>query len=317
MASTSPRGAAGLHGDRLARHFGITATSALSVSRSGLPAVAITRLRGAVTPDQRTRSLRAEPAYSIVVQLRDLGHHELILANRLVHTGPVPAGAVSAISLEDLPRSSMSGEFDAVQLYVPHLALREFTQAHDLGRVEGLRWPRAQPDPTALALTEMLLPAIAQPDRSLSLFVEHVTLAFLAHAVQHYGGAPAGGRSLHGRLAPWQERRAKEMMRARLATSLSIAEVSAECRLSPSHFAAAFRRSTGRSPHRFLSEQRIEEAKNLLLTTALPLADISLLCGFGDQSHFTRVFTQLVGGSPGRWRRLHRTPPADLVDDHY
>jgi len=38
----------------------------------------------------------------------------------------------------------------------------------------------------------------------------------------------------------------------------------------------------------------------------LELADIALLCGFTDQSHFTRVFSRSEGYSPGRWRRLHR-----------
>jgi AraC-like DNA-binding protein len=37
--------------------------------------------------------------------------------------------------------------------------------------------------------------------------------------------------------------------------------------------------------------------------TGLALADIALVCGFVDQSHFTRVFTKLEGDSPGRWRQ--------------
>ncbi|WP_461317953.1 helix-turn-helix domain-containing protein [Bradyrhizobium diazoefficiens] len=40
-----------------------------------------------------------------------------------------------------------------------------------------------------------------------------------------------------------------------------------------------------------------------MLSTKLPLADIALICGFGDQSYFTRVFSRNVGASPGAWRR--------------
>ena len=36
------------------------------------------------------------------------------------------------------------------------------------------------------------------------------------------------------------------------------------------------------------------------------LADIAVICGFVDQSHFTRVFTRFEGDSPGRWRQTHR-----------
>jgi AraC-like DNA-binding protein len=107
----------------------------------------------------------------------------------------------------------------------------------------------------------------------------------------------------NGSLAPWQERRAKEIMRTRFATRLTIADVAHECRLTPSYFAKAFRRTTGMSPHQYLTHLRVQEAKGLLLSSTLPLADVALICGFGDQSYFTRVFSRSVGTSPGAWRR--------------
>jgi len=65
----------------------------------------------------------------------------------------------------------------------------------------------------------------------------------------------------------------------------------------------AFRRSMGMPPHRWLVRQRIEQAKALLREGRAPLAEISLACGFADQSHFTRCFSAWTGVSPGRWRR--------------
>jgi AraC family transcriptional regulator len=35
----------------------------------------------------------------------------------------------------------------------------------------------------------------------------------------------------------------------------------------------------------------------------LSLSDVALTCGFANQSHLTRVFTRMVGVSPGAWRR--------------
>jgi AraC-like DNA-binding protein len=49
--------------------------------------------------------------------------------------------------------------------------------------------------------------------------------------------------------------------------------------------------------------RRVEVAKEKLRNTGLSLSDIALACGFGDQSHLTRVFTRMVGVSPGAWRR--------------
>jgi AraC-like DNA-binding protein len=106
-----------------------------------------------------------------------------------------------------------------------------------------------------------------------------------------------------GVLAPWQERRAKEIMHSRLAARLTIADVARECRLTPSYFAKAFRRTTGMSPHQYLMNLRVREAKGLLLSSTLPPAGIAIICGFGDQSYFTRVFSRSAGTSPGAWRR--------------
>jgi AraC family transcriptional regulator len=99
------------------------------------------------------------------------------------------------------------------------------------------------------------------------------------------------------------------MMRSHLDEAVPLAELARACKLSPSHFARAFRQTTGQPPHRWLMEQRIEKAKQLLVDTPLSLAQIAQRCGFADQSHFTRVFAQLVQSSPGQWRRHWRRDP--------
>lgn len=297
--------ARGLNGERLARHFGIRMTSTLSVRGFSRDPLVMTRLKGETDAGAPTPATNPEPAFSIMLQLRDLPHHELWVAGRLTHSGAVPVGAVSVVNLEDQPVSLLSGTFDALQFYVPHTLFEDLAGEDGFTRPTSLAWPRARPDPVAAALGALLLPAIETPEPAMSLFAEHVAVAFLGHAVQRYGQASAAANPLRAGLAPWQERRAKELMRARLATSLSMTDVSRECRLSPSYFAAAFRRSTGLSPHQYLSRLRVEEARSLMLGTTLPLDEIALRCGFGSQSYFTRMFTKLAGISPGQWRRLH------------
>jgi AraC-like DNA-binding protein len=51
-------------------------------------------------------------------------------------------------------------------------------------------------------------------------------------------------------------------------------------------------------------QRRVDVAKDLMLTTDYSLVEISLKCGFSDQSHFTRVFTKATGETPGRWRQI-------------
>ena len=91
---------------------------------------------------------------------------------------------------------------------------------------------------------------------------------------------------------------------AHIDGEITLEELAGECELSRSHFARAFRKTTGRPPHRWLVEQRIERAKHMLLKSDLPLAEIADSCGFSDQSHFSKVFAGALGVPPGEWRRL-------------
>jgi AraC family transcriptional regulator len=131
-------------------------------------------------------------------------------------------------------------------------------------------------------------------------------MALFAYLTSAFGPTQSPSVPASGGLAPWQERRAKEIMSNNLGGTISTLRLANECKLSRSYFARAFKKTTGTSPHRWLRARRIDAAKELLLTSELPLAEIALVCGFADQSHFTRVFTGLAGMGPGAWRRAKR-----------
>lgn len=113
-----------------------------------------------------------------------------------------------------------------------------------------------------------------------------------------------------GGLAPWQLRAAKAMLDEDSQDAVTVEQLAAACGLSVRHFSRAFRQSTGVPPHRWRLRRRVDRAQDLLRDPAPSLADIALACGFGDQSHFTRVFAAVVGQSPGKWRRLRATRDA-------
>ena len=114
-------------------------------------------------------------------------------------------------------------------------------------------------------------------------------------------------RPARGGLAPWQERRAREILRANIKRGVALKEVARECGLSVGHFSHAFRRTLGVAPHKWLTEQRVVLSKEKLRDDGLSLSDVAAECGFSDQSHLTRAFRQAVGVGPGAWRRFLRT----------
>ena len=152
------------------------------------------------------------------------------------------------------------------------------------------------------SLGRSLLPDLHHPEQANQLFVDYVLLALGAHIAQTYGGMRTK-RPVQGGLAPWQERRAKEILRASLKGGVPLKELARECGLSVAYFSHAFRRTLGVAPHNWLIEERIVLSKEKLRDDRLSLADVAAECGFSDQSHFTRHFTRAVGVSPGAWRR--------------
>ncbi len=125
--------------------------------------------------------------------------------------------------------------------------------------------------------------------------------------IPHSASSPqATSGTAIGKLAAWQERRAKELLAASVNGNISLAALAQECQLSIRHFTRAFRASTGVSAHGWLLRLRIEKAKTLMASSRRVLAEIALECGFADQSHMTRVFRRSIGLSPGAWRRLQQ-----------
>ena len=148
-----------------------------------------------------------------------------------------------------------------------------------------------------------MLPALRHPDQANPLFVDHVLLAVGAHIAQTYGGMRPVSRLVRGGLAPWQERRAREFLRANIKRRVALKDGARECGISVGYFSHAFRRTLGMTPHKWLIEQRVVLCKEKLRDDGLSLSDVAIECGFSDQSHLTRIFRQRVGVSPGAWRR--------------
>jgi AraC family transcriptional regulator len=125
----------------------------------------------------------------------------------------------------------------------------------------------------------------------------------MARLSKTYADPPPLAVKKRGGLAPWQVRRAAEIIKENLDANIRLCDLARECGLSVSHFTRTFRKSFGKSPYRWLLERRIDRAKALLTTSDLPIVDIAIRSGFSDQAAFTRAFERIVGDSPGRWRR--------------
>ncbi|MFW5844671.1 MAG: helix-turn-helix domain-containing protein [Planctomycetota bacterium] len=86
---------------------------------------------------------------------------------------------------------------------------------------------------------------------------------------------------------------------------LLIAELARRAGCSAAHLHLLFKRHLGTTPHRYILTRRLDQARHLLATSAIPIAEISRQVGFGDPASFSRRFRTAVGHTPSAYRRQH------------
>jgi len=74
-------------------------------------------------------------------------------------------------------------------------------------------------------------------------------------------------------------------------------------------FTRLFAKETGESPQRYVKKKRIENACALLHHSNYTIDDIAVQTGFADRFHFSRIFKQITGVSPARYRREFEWTP--------
>jgi len=287
--------------------FRLSNVPTVDITPTGAASCSVSRVRTQERRHGHTVPFTEYDGYLAGVHLRSMRSYDLWLNRRFVPAIPFTPGGLCFHHLDSEPEADFHEPFDIVYFYAPRAVFDEIAYAEGLPPVGRLRCPMlSEVDPVIRNLALSAVPALEQPHATSRLFLESIMLAFASHVMSTYGEAPLRLPRPGPRLAPWQEHRAKEYIRAHLSANCSLADIANECGLSASHFARAFKATVGQSPHRWVLERRIESAKALLRTTDHPLTDIALMCGFADQGHFSRAFSRLARYAPSAWRRAAR-----------
>lgn len=87
--------------------------------------------------------------------------------------------------------------------------------------------------------------------------------------------------------------------------NITIEDICREIYLSSSHFKRVFKSRTGKTPYRFLTDIRIEKAKEMLRYSGTAINEIARLCGFVNQGNMSTIFKRSIGVSPSEFRKNH------------
>lgn len=268
-------------------------------------AFTITRLQSPSGLPERITKLSPVPAVLVSISLKSLpsSRYQVWSADKLIATSVVHPFRSNVIDFDSKPRCWAGCAFDYVHYSVPRKVLDDIAEDLGCGRVSDYRLTVLEDDLVVAQITKKILPFLGRSDRLSVLALDQFSLILGAHLIQRYGVLRKSARPSKGGLAPWQRRRASELLHEHIHGRVRLSDVARECGLSVSHFARSFKTSFGTSAHQWLIEHRIDHAKQLMSQTSMSLIEIAIQSGFNDQAAFTRTFHRRVGISPGRWRR--------------
>ena len=246
--------------------------------------------------------------YQLSIQTRPF-RHEFSRNGRLLYNGWSAPGVSRIHQPGSSPRVLLEGDFGCLHLYVP-VAFVTATAAE--AGFEGLATlelidPSLERDPMIAGLGRTLLAEMSRRDTIARLRFDVLTQDLMLHLLRRWSNA--GGATpfaTKGGLAPWQARRVLDYLLAQLERDISLAELAAQVRLSPFHFARAFRQTMGAPPHRYLAGLRLDRARHLLETTDLAVTEVAAQVGYQTPQALARVFSRNLGLSPSNWRRLRQ-----------
>ncbi len=197
---------------------------------------------------------------------------------------------------------------DILHIYISNAKLADVSAREGQPFPGALREDLNLNDPVLSALSMEVAQAIERKEAG-SLYVETLGLAMSMRLLRAHAQSvpPKPNASAAAKLSPWQLKVSTNFVRDNLAREILLTDLAAAVRLSPFHFARAFKNSTGVPPHRYQTLQRMELARKLLETTGLSIAEIGAQVGYEDPSYFARSFAKEVGMAPSRFRQEWRS----------
>jgi AraC family transcriptional regulator len=203
-----------------------------------------------------------------------------------------------------------SPEVRVIHLGIPNVVFARLTDDYTLPAVpaRSIRYSYGAQDEVINQIGLSVLSEMMNPTAAGGMLVETSSLLLAARLVHsHFETGlirlpmPSRHRLDEGRL-----RRVLAFVEEHLAEDIAVADLANVACLSIFHFTRAFAATMGVPPHRYVSQRRLENAKDMIATGRASLGEIAHESRFSSQSSFTRAFRRATGTTPAEYRRTLR-----------
>ena len=135
------------------------------------------------------------------------------------------------------------------------------------------------------------------------LYIETIKGFLAVHLLQHHCSEKFSLSNYRNSLPASRLGRVVEYIHANLEQDIRLDDLASIAHLSTFHFARVFKKSTGMSPHHYLMQCRMQQARQLLVSTDWSITRISIETGYHSAGSFATMFKQLTGVGPSSYRR--------------
>ncbi len=98
-------------------------------------------------------------------------------------------------------------------------------------------------------------------------------------------------------------KKAKQYIAAHLSEPLTLERIADAVHLAPQYLCSLFKKHTSGTVVQYITEERIDFAKRMIITQANSLYEIAELCGFGDYNYFSKTFKKITGTTASQYRK--------------
>ena len=201
---------------------------------------------------------------------------------------------------------SLTGsKFEAIVVELDPVRLERFAKSHT---AVGALTPQIVVEDTQIAaLLTIMASEVAERCPNGPLYGESLSLALATYLSGRFSVKRQEGKPLRkfSEVEARRVRRVMDYIHANLDQELSLFDLAQIAQLSPRQFFRIFSNTFGTTPHRYIIDERVALAKELIAKGRL-LVDIAGKLGFASQSHFSSVFRKVTGMPPGQFRQAAR-----------
>lgn len=264
--------------------FGLQEAPCIRLAMTGNHQFTATLLRAfATNSNSRLATIDPQDAYLLTLYLEDTRHCDVTSAGDEGKERTFRKGSICLVNLKNGASIRLFRPLDAVCIHLPYGLFEDLASSHASLKPGKLKCLRGFPDKVVWNIGQALRSQLENAEGRNAEMLTHVAVALCSHLLHVYR-APAepGGRAL----SPFEAKEVLEYLTDHFSEHLNELEVGRRFGLSPFEFSRFFNTLMGCSFEFWLTQHRLEKAKELLKDLRLPISDVIRMCGLDDDERF-------------------------------